>query len=91
MRINKPLLLLTVAVVGLFLTTAITVAYGQLSQFMDPNDPMNITKLCNNYLASGPILPGDIITCADYMNKTMQEKYGYIPENRTFVETQPQG
>ena len=63
------------------LTTTIT--YAQLVQeFMDPNDPYNLTKICNNYVNSylGSRDPDAKIIgmCFNYLNKTALAEYGIV-------------
>jgi hypothetical protein len=52
--------------------------YGQLGRFLDPQDPSNITKACENYISFGSRLPGDLLACHSYVNQTMQEKIEYM-------------
>jgi hypothetical protein len=68
-----------VTIVLVIPVSIVSLSYGQLSQYMDPQDPSNLTALCNNYYNSGLALPGDVLNCADYLNDTVLAKYGIVP------------
>jgi uncharacterized protein YneF (UPF0154 family) len=68
--------------IGVFIAMGFTVTYAQLEQFLDPNDPYNLTKVCNNYVNSplGSRAPDAqiIVMCSDYLNQTMLDRFGIV-------------
>ena len=100
---SNPLLLMTITVVGLFLTTAITVGYGSIAPplsfppaYQDPQDPNNMTKTCGNLedqLNSGRgVLPMDVLACFDYLDNATLIKQGLNPADKEVPlekQTQP--
>jgi hypothetical protein len=87
---KQPLILLTAAVVGLFLTTAITVVYGsydippplsEYGRYIDPTDPDNMTKTCAN-VAEQNVNPMDILACVNYLDNATLIKHGFDPREK---------
>jgi hypothetical protein len=66
-------LLITITMTLIVSVTSFSVTYAQLEQFLDPNDPYNLTKVCNNYVNSplGSRAPDAqiIVMCSDYLNQ----------------------
>jgi hypothetical protein len=52
-------------------------AHAQLSQYIDPNDPHNLTKLCDQYLTLPGTTGEGIMQCLPYYNDTVKEKLGF--------------
>jgi hypothetical protein len=82
-----------ISMVGLSLTTAITVGYGSLPpalsfppRYQDPQDPNNMTKTCGNLedqLNSGKgVLPNDVLACFDYLGNDTLIEQGLNPEDK---------
>jgi hypothetical protein len=90
---NKPLVLLTAAVVGLFLTTTITIGYGSIppplsdySRYVDPADPNNMTKTCANVANTKNVLPMDILACADWFDNATSIRFGLDPADKDPID-----
>jgi hypothetical protein len=75
-------LFIPITIILIVTAMGFNIAYAQLEEFFDPNDPNNLTKVCNNYINSplGSRAPDAqaIVMCSNYLNQTMLDRFGIV-------------